>query len=376
MGLIARICAGLLLLSLAGCNQQSAAPASSPEAQKPRVAAPVVATPEEVPPIVPEPPEAVVPVVPDDSKTEARLRARLPKLEALAAENRRVALTVDDETWIGTIYNEIHSNEHACFILGGLLDRVEEARPAQIDFEPDYTLLTPDNANDLRIMSNSIDNFIGNAEGILEKSRDERVLQWNLDCVGQHGISKAASIAQDGKATFYTVKNDGRVLQVMGDIEQGFAQKIIDAIEANPNVQSVALGSGGGYVYEAIKAGAYIRSKGLETVLWNNCYSACPLVFMGGIQRENWSPYPVLGFHQVYSQTGEAAPLDDQIYKDIYQYLLAMGIEPRYVIQKMWSAPPTGMAIVERGDEAPCTANVFTWVQRGCTGPSFRPNRE
>lgn len=360
---------GLVLLGLVGCNQRSV---SSPEAQTPPVPPPAVAVPD-VPPIVPEPPAAVVPVVPDDSAAEARLRARLPKLKAMSEENRRVALTVDDETWIGTIYNEIGANEHACFILGELLDRRKEARPTKIEFNPDYSVLTPDNANELRIMSNSIDNFVGAAEYILEKSRDERILEWNLDCVGQLGIAKSAFIEQKGKSTFYVVKNEGHVLQVLGDIEEGYAQKIIDAIKANPSVKTVALGSGGGYVYEAMQAGNFIRAKGLETVLWNGCYSACPLVFMGGVHRENWSPYPVLGFHQVYSDKGVAAPKDDQVYKDIFQYLVSKDIDPKYVIFKMWSAPPSDMALVEAGDEEPCKANVFTWVQRGCTSPSWKP---
>lgn len=361
---------GLVLLGLVGCNQQSA---SKPEPLKPAVAAPIVEAPEATP-IVPEPPEVVVPVVPDDSKAEARLRARLPKLKAMSEENRRVALTVDDETWIGTMYNEIDSREHSCFILGGLLDRVKEAQPAKIEFKPDYSDLTADNANSLRIMSNSIDNFVGAAEYMLNMSRDERILQWNLDCAGAMGISESAFIEQTGKKTFYVVKNDGHVLQVLGDIEKGYAQKVIDAIKANPSVKTVALGSGGGYVYEAMEAGRFIRAKGLDTVLWNGCFSACPLVFMGGTSRENWSPYSVLGFHQAYSGNGQPAPKDSQVYKDIYQYLVSMDIEPKYVILKMWSAPPTEMALVEPGDfDEPCSANVFTWVQRGCTGPSYKP---
>ncbi|WP_303749370.1 COG3904 family protein [Stenotrophomonas pigmentata] len=364
--------AGVLLWGLLGCERQEVV---SPPVEKPAAVPAAVDVPE-VPPIVPEAPASEGPKVPDSSAAEGLLRARLPKLKALSEENRKVALTVDDETWIGTIYNEIDSREHACFILGGLLDKVKEAEPARIQFKPDHALLTTENANDLRIMSNSIDNFVAHAEAILERSRDERILQWNLDCVGQLGISKGAFIAQDGQSTFYIVKNEGHVLQVLGDIEPGYAKQVIDAINANPSVKVVALGSGGGLVYEAMKAGAFIRSRGLETVLWNGCYSACPLVFMAGVRRENWSPYPVLGFHQVYTDNGVAAPLDSQVYKDIYQYLVVMDVEPRYVIQKMWSAPPNDMAIVEPGDESPCNASVFTWVQRGCTSPKWTPRPE
>lgn len=357
-----------LLLGLLGCSQQ---PASEPATHKPPSAAPVVAAPD-VQPVVQDPPDAVVPNVFEASKAETNIRAMLPGKEALSKKFWQGAMDAGAYAQVGTAFNEIHVNEHSCYILGILLNRESEVRNLEISYESDVTDINEENAHDFQVMSVSIDNFVGNAERVLNLTRDERVLEWNLDCVGQLGIPKSAFLVQDRKSTFYVVKNDGHVLQVMGDIEQGFAQNVINAIEANPKVESVALGSGGGYVYEALKAGAYIRSKGLETVLWNGCYSACPLVFMGGVQRENWSPYPVLGFHQIYSQTGEAVPLDDQVYKDIYKYLVAMDIEPRYVIQKMWSAPPNDMALVEGGDEAPCTANVFTWVQRGCTGPGYR----
>ena len=68
-------------------------------------------------------------------------------------------------------------------------------------------------------------------------------------------------------------------------------------------------GSGGGYIDEAMKAGAYIRRKELGTTLYINCDSACPLVFMAGVERLNWSPYPKLGFHQIYTPDGQAARL-------------------------------------------------------------------
>lgn len=358
---------GLLLCGLLGCERQEVV---SPPAQKPTAAPAAVEAPV-VQPSLPEPEEAA-PVVPDDSKAEARIRALLPGKEALSKKLWADAMAAGAHPHVGTMFNEWDVNKHSCFILGNLLDKTNTVKALEVVYDTDTSGINEDNAHDFQVMTVSLDNFVGNAERILKLSRDERILEWNLDCVGQMDIPKSAYITQKGQSTFYTVKNDGRVLQVMGDIEEGFAQKIIDAIEANPKVQSVGLGSGGGYVYEALRAGAYIRSKGLETVLWNNCYSACPLVFMGGIQRNNWSPYPTLGFHQVYTPDGKPAPLDSQVYKDVYRYLIVMDIEPRYVIQKMWSAAPSEMALVEPGDEAPCKANVFTWVQRGCTGPSYR----
>lgn len=363
---------GLLVLGLLGCEKTEVV---SPPAQKP-VATPAAVEAPVVPPAIPQPVEETTPVVPDDSKAEARIRAQIPDKEALSKKLWDAAMAAGADSHVGTMYNEWDVNKHSCYILGVLLDRESVVRDLLASYETDTSMINVENAHDYQVMTISLDNFVANANRLLKLTRDERILEWNLDCVGQLDIPKSAFITQEGKSTFYVVKNEGRVLQVLGDIEQGFAQKVIDAIEANPKVQSVGLGSGGGYVYEALRAGAYIRSKGLETVLWNNCYSACPLVFMGGVQRENWSPYPTLGFHQVYAPDGEPAALDSQVYKDVYRYLVAMDIEPRYVIQKMWSAAPSDMAIVEPGDEAPCKANVFTWVQRGCTGPSYRPNRE
>ena len=121
-----------------------------------------------------------------------------------------------------------------------------------------------------------------------------------------------------------------------------------------------------------MEAGTYIRAKGLETTLFNNCYSACPLVFMAGIQRTNWSPYSELGFHQIYTPDGNPVPFDSPVYRHIFTYLVGMGIEPRYVLQKMWSAPPQGMTNVDGYSDELCEANITTWVQRGCTSKDYR----
>lgn len=363
---------GLLLLGLLGCERQNVA---SPPAQLPASAPAVVKDPQ-LAPAIPEPVEEATPDLPNDSAAEARIRALLPGKQALSKRLWAEAMAAGAHSHVGTMFNEWDVNKHRCFILGNLLGKKDVVRSLDVSYDTDTSGINEDNAHDFQVTTISLDNFVINAESILKRSRDERILEWNLDCVGQMDIPRSAYIAQGEQSTFYVVKNDGRVLQVLGNIEEGFAQKVIDAIEANPEIRSVGLGSGGGYVYEALRAGAYIRSRGLETVLWNNCYSACPIVFMGGVQRSNWSPYPTLGFHQVYTSDGKAAPFDSQVYKDIYQYLVLMDIEPRYVIEKMWSAPPSDMAVIEGGDEAPCRANVYTWVQRGCTGPSYRPNRD
>jgi type II secretory pathway pseudopilin PulG len=283
----------------------------------------------------------------------------------LAEKFRAAANRVDDEHHVGTMHNEINVPQHSCYVLGRLLGQDAYVRHRKFTYTPNFKLRTSENAYDLRVMAISLDNFANVANLILEMTREERIVEWNLDCVGNYKIPRSRWIKQSKASTFYQVKNDGKVLQILGNIEAGFSDKIISAIESNPDVETIALGSAGGSVNEALEAGRYIRSKGLGTILWNNCYSACPLVFMGGVERTIWSPYPSLGLHQVYSKDG-ATPLDSRVYKDIFAYLTDMGVDTRFVLTNMWKASPNTMNVLEVGDNL-CETRIATWVQRICS---------
>lgn len=367
-----RIIGLALAAMLAGCNAPT--PPSPPVAAP--TPAPVLPEPIPEPETKPAPVEEPAPAADepsghvDDPAVVARLRKLIDERSALGSKVFDAGVAIDGHTHAGTAFNEIHIPEHKCYVLGQLLGKADLARHLAIDYEPDYDTQTTENASDLRIMSNSLHNFASVAQRMLDMPHDERVITWNLDCAGQLGLPKAY-IKQEGQSSFYVVTNEGHALKVLGDIEAGFAQKIEDAIEANPTVEVVMLGSGGGYVDEAMKAGAYIRRKRLDTTLYNNCYSACPLVFMAGVERQNWSPYPKLGFHQIYTPDGHAIPFDSQPYRQIVGYLTSMGVEPRYVLQKMWSAPPSGMTNVDGQDEDLCQANITTWIQRGCSNRDY-----
>ena len=340
----------------------------------------------EQPPDTEKPTETMLPAqAAIDSKEPARppeieeivstLKMEIAERDALATRVFQAGVAIDGYTSAGTAFNEIDIPEHSCVVLGRLLGKSDLVKTLEISYAPDFSTRTTENASDLRIMSNSLHNFASVARHVLEMSHDERVVTWNLDCAGKLGLPKDY-IRQEGASSFYVIINDGKALKVLGDIEAGFAQKIIDAIEANPRIEVVALGSGGGLVYEALKAGEFIRQKGLDTTLFNNCYSACPLVFMAGVQRQSWSPYPELGFHQISTASGEPVPFDSDVYRDIFHYLARMGVEPRFVLQQMWSAPPHGMTDVNGSDDALCTANITTWIQRGCTSRDYKSYEE
>lgn len=296
------------------------------------------------------------------------IRSLIPEKETLSKRLWDHAETINDQFHIGTMYNEVDVPQHLCYITGVLLGKQHAVRSVEVTYKPDLVTRTDDNAHELRVMGQSLSNFVHVAKSQLQKSADERKIEWNLDCVGKHGISRSEGFEKIKQSTFYKLQ-DETTIQVLGDIEEGFAQRLIDAIEKNPKVDTVALGSGGGYVDEAIRAGLYIREKGLKTALWNNCYSACPLVFLGGTERVIWSPYPTLGFHQVYDSNFRAVPLDSSTYRGLASYVGLMGADPEFVIRMMWSAGPSQMAEVESLDDL-CDHDIVTWIQRACNGRS------
>lgn len=295
----------------------------------------------------------------------ARLQRERVEASAAAVQLRAVADRYDSNFHIGTGYFQVDLQRHRCYALGALLGRSTAVAHLRVSREAPSAASSTGQAHDLRIKAQSMDNFVGSVDAALEMQPDERVITWNLDCVAQHSIL-GGSIAQDSKQTFYLLTNEGAVLRVLGAVESGFARKLREAIERNPEVKFIALGSPGGSVYEAISAGRYIRSKGLETVLWNNCLSACPLVFLGGKDRLIYAPYPSLGFHQIYSSAGPAAPTS-KIYTDVRGYLEEMGIPPQLVISSMLAARPEQMLTIEGTDTRLCEAKVATWIQRLCS---------
>lgn len=271
-----------------------------------------------------------------------RLRARVDELGQLP--------------FAGNFFNEYDIDEHRCSILGRMLGHADHISHLEREY-PD-----PDTATTILAYSiRSLDNWIYTANQLYRISSDERATLWNLDCVGHMGIP-ADLYEQAGRGqTFYTVTQEGRALIVLGDVVAGFAQRLASALDANPDVEIVYLGSRGGEIYEALDAAAEIRRRRLSTALDGNCYSACPLVLLGGIERTLWSPYPELGFHQITTQHGEVLS-DPEIYSLIRSVAYAYGVDGSAVVAFMLAAGPNEVYVPTA--EQLCRANIFTWIQR------------
>lgn len=281
-------------------------------------------------------------------------------VEQFASEYFEYAVEVGGTSFAGTMYNGYKSLEHQCAILGRMLDHAEAIRHLEeFDYPPMDAGSDP---HDLLVFSISLENWVAAARWAKSATLDQRVNRWSLDCVGQFGIAPTLFMESAKPEAEFEV--DGKQLHVYGDIDVGFAERFEQALNANTSISEVTLGSGGGSVRDALIAGLLIRSRGLDTTIYGNCYSACPLVFLGGNHRIVWAAPHRLGFHQIYTGEGVPIPFDDQLYKLVAQYIAEMGGDPSVVLAWMYSAGPSEM--FEPEPEDLCTANVATFVQRIC----------
>ncbi|MGF1623421.1 MAG: ATP-dependent Clp protease proteolytic subunit [Alphaproteobacteria bacterium] len=88
----------------------------------------------------------------------------------------------------------------------------------------------------------------------------------------------------------FTLHRDGEVPYILaaGKIVPGTAQDLVAFdIAQDRQAAMVVFDSPGGAITEAMQIGAYIRSRGLDTMVVENglCASACPLAFAGGVAR-------------------------------------------------------------------------------------------
>lgn len=291
---------------------------------------------------------------------EISWKTAIDRVERSSRQYRDFAVEVGGTSWAGTAYNGYHFSRHQCAIVGRMLEQVDAIQEIESFEYPPMDATSDPHA--LLVFSISLENWTVAARGALEMNRDERINIWNLECVGEMGIptDRFMESSQPNAAFEF----DGRTLFVYGDIEPGFFDRFSTELDAHAGIQEVALGSGGGSVRDALLAGLEIRKRRLSTTIYGNCFSACPLIFMGGEKRILWASPKRLGFHQIYTNGRNALPPDDLIYNLTSQYMSSMGVDPQIVIPWMLSAGPNEMFEPNVSDL--CTPGVATWVQRVC----------
>lgn len=298
--------------------------------------------------------------LPTSSHAQVAWDEAIESVSAKSYEYYKFAINLDPMSQPGSALNGIGHDQHICAIVGRMLGFKEEIKSAETFKDPPLT----SDADPFELATHSV--FLGSwvaaARRAVSMTRDQRASLWNLECIGKHGIPVAARVNEPGLQGDFSLL--GETLVVYGDIDNGFYERFRKALDKFPEASTVALGSAGGSVREAILAGYEIRGRGLSTTLHGPCFSACPLVFAGGVKRTIWmGPGPHLGFHQIYN-SGDAVPLDDNVYKTVARYLTEVGVDAVGVVSWMARAGPD--EIFEPDLEMLCDVRIATWVQRIC----------
>ncbi len=264
-----------------------------------------------------------------------------------------------ESLFLGTAMNELDVSRHTCSILGRMLGKTDLI----IHLETPYPQTT-NGESTFRAASISLDNWVYVARRMLDISVPLREAKWNSSCVGKMEIPASAWIEQPEGQVLFAANSE--YLDVSGDVESGYAQKLEQALSRYEGIRSIALTGGGNDLAEAMEAARLIRQRGLDTTVASGCSGACALVFLGGVSRTIWSPYPDLGMSPAIVG-GQEQPPTAQAYKIIQQFADEMGANGRIFVQLMQSGPVSGFRD-GRTDQL-CNARIVTWIQRACSAP-------
>lgn len=257
--------------------------------------------------------------------------------------------------YLGTMHHPMDWQMHMCAILGrrlGFADQISHLEPPQPPLRSDPQLLAENYI--------SLSNWITAAQKFSGISQHQRATYWNNECIGNMGTPSNLWVPVP-KEVFFSVSY--KTLIVYGDIVAGFSDRLRAALLQNPTITNVGLGSGGGNVGEAIRAGLMLRGAGYTTQLMGACKSACPLVFLGGVNRSVFrGSYGSerFGFHKI-SENGVAIANDDPTYGIVYQYVQEMGGHADMILTAMQMYETNQMGFFSF--EVECPMRIATWYQ-------------
>jgi hypothetical protein len=287
------------------------------------------------------------------------VRENIARAQNLAQRYLQAADRIDGGLRAGQVFRHADKREHYCSILADLL-QVPETVPEEYMLE-DPGLLSNE-PYQLRLYAQSLRNYVDLANSLNRQSDFSLRYLWNLNCWSRFELRKHFT---DDRYHDYVVSTtpDRKTLRIVGDIRSGLFGVVARRLTVHRSIQNVELGSFGGNVYEAIKIGELIRQKGLNTVLSNNCFSACTLMFLGGVERRIPAPYYSLGFHRVTSR-GLPLPAFDDVYTTIKDYADEMAAVGDDVVRANLAGDGINYFMYSRQEL--CERNIATWVESVC----------
>jgi len=94
-----------------------------------------------------------------------------------------------------------------------------------------------------------------------------------------------------------TISDDERTLLVLGSYALDSGDVVVKLLDRHPQIREIILGGPGGRAGAAIKMFNAFRKKRLATRADYDCFSACTVAFLGGVDR-SLGPEGRLGFHR------------------------------------------------------------------------------
>jgi len=122
------------------------------------------------------------------------------------------------------VYNEVDLARYTCYALGMLLGFDEHVCHPRFDRNPSLVAVDSDQAQEIRISVQSLDNFQNSVSNLLNMSLGLRSIIWDLDLGGKHEIA-SVSFGQEESSTFFELfdTSDRKELWILGSIEIGFS---------------------------------------------------------------------------------------------------------------------------------------------------------
>lgn len=90
---------------------------------------------------------------------------------------------------------------------------------------------------------------------------------------------------------------DGKELRLDGVVNYGLSDRIAKQLAQHPGIRRLRLQSPGGLLEEGVNSAKIVRAHNLDTVVSDDCSSACTLIFLAGRER-SLDGRGKLGFHE------------------------------------------------------------------------------
>lgn len=289
------------------------------------------------------------------------------RYRSLAEEYIRAADRIDGGPGTSKIFPHVDKREHLCSILAELL-HIPETVPEEYKLSDPGLLSTE--TMELRLYAQSLRNYADQAVSLMRQGEFSLRYLWNLNCWSRYDLRKAFSddLYQDFEVS---TTPDRKTLRILGHIRTGLYGVVARRLRLHRSIENVELGSFGGSVYEAIKIGELVRKRGLNTVLSNNCFSACSLVFLGGVERRVPAPHYSLGFHRVTSR-GWPLPASDEVYGRVKEYAERMAGNGDEIVRANLAGDGADYFMFDRIQL--CATNIATRVEGVCQVRSQKPS--